>query len=50
MRLRAVMAAPNGRYTGLVDRGWRIHRYTKYDVYGDPARIVDELTRALELP
>jgi very-short-patch-repair endonuclease len=35
-----------GRYTRLVDRGWRIYRYTKYDVYRDPARIVDELTRA----
>ena len=38
-----------GRYTRLVDRGWRIHRYTKYDVYGDPGRIVDELARALGL-
>jgi hypothetical protein len=39
-----------GRYTRLVDRGWRIYRYTKYDVYGDPGRIVAELTRALDLP
>lgn len=37
-----------GRYTRLVDRGWRIYRYTKYEVYGDPARIVAELSRALE--
>jgi hypothetical protein len=37
-----------GRYTRLVDRGWRIYRYTKYDVYGDPGRIVEELSRALE--
>ena len=36
-----------GRYTRLVDRGWRIYRYTKFDVYGDPGRIVTELTRAL---
>ena len=36
-----------GRYTRLVDRGWRIYRYTRFDVYGDPARIVAELTRAL---
>jgi hypothetical protein len=36
-----------GRYTRLVDRGWRIYRYTKYDVYVEPGRIVDELTRAL---
>jgi very-short-patch-repair endonuclease len=37
-----------GRYTRLVDRGWRIYRYTKYDVYGDPGRIVAELARALQ--
>jgi hypothetical protein len=37
-----------GRYTRLVDRGWRIYRYTKYEVYRDPGRIVTELTRALE--
>jgi hypothetical protein len=36
-----------GRYTRLVDRGWRIYRYTKHDVYGDPGRIIAELTRAL---
>ena len=39
-----------GRYTRLVDRGWRIYRYTKHDVYGAPERIVTELTRALERP
>ena len=39
-----------GRYTRLVDRGWRIYRYTKHDVYGAPQRIVTELTRALERP
>ena len=32
------------------DRGWRIYRYTKHDVYGAPQRIVTELTRALERP
>jgi very-short-patch-repair endonuclease len=37
-----------GRYTRLVDRGWRIYRYTKYDVYAEPGRIVAELTRAIE--
>ena len=36
-----------GRCTRLVDRGWRIYRYTRFDVYGDPGRIVAELTRAL---
>ena len=39
-----------GRYTRLVDRGWRIYRYTKHDVYRFPERIVAELTRALERP
>lgn len=37
-----------GRYTRLVDRGWRIYRYTRHDVYGAPERIVAELARALE--
>ncbi|MFC4946162.1 endonuclease domain-containing protein [Pseudonocardia sp. GCM10023141] len=36
-----------GRYTRLVDQGWRIYRYTKYDIYNEPARIVADLTRAL---
>ena len=36
-----------GRYTRLVARGWRIYRYTRYDVYGDPGRIITELTHAL---
>jgi hypothetical protein len=36
-----------GRYTRLVARGWRIYRYTRFDVYGDPGGIVAELTRAL---
>jgi hypothetical protein len=35
-----------GRYTRLVDDGWRIYRYTKYEVYGEPERIVAQLTRA----
>lgn len=39
-----------GRYTRLVDRGWRIYRYTKYDVYRTPDRIIGELTRALQRP
>ncbi|MET0188248.1 MAG: hypothetical protein ABW212_04560 [Pseudonocardia sediminis] len=37
-----------GRYTRLVDRGWRVYRYTKYDVFGARDRIVAELTRALQ--
>jgi very-short-patch-repair endonuclease len=36
-----------GRYTRLVARGWRIYRYTRFDVYGDPGRIITELTHAL---
>lgn len=36
-----------GRTTRLVDKGWRIYRYTKFEVYGDPTRIVAEVTRAL---
>lgn len=36
-----------GRYTRLLDRGWRIYRYTKLEVFGEPGRIVAELTRAL---
>ena len=35
-----------GRHTRLVDRGWRIYRYTKLDIFGGPERIVAELTRA----
>lgn len=36
-----------GRYTRLVDRGWRIYRYTALEVYREPGRIVAELGRAL---
>jgi hypothetical protein len=35
-----------GRYTRLVDDGWRIYRYTKFEVYGEPERIIAQLTRA----
>ena len=35
-----------GSYTRLVDDDWRIYRYTKFDVYGEPERIVDQLARA----
>lgn len=34
------------RYTRLVDDGWRIYRYTKYEVYGEPRKIITQLTRA----
>jgi hypothetical protein len=34
------------RTTRLVDLGWRVYRYTKRELYGEPGRIVAELTRA----
>lgn len=37
-----------GRYTRLVDRHWRIYRYTKYDVFGAANRIVAEVARAVQ--
>ena len=37
------------RTTDLVDRGWRIYRYTADDVLGTPARIVAQIRRALEI-
>jgi very-short-patch-repair endonuclease len=36
-----------GRYTRLVDAGWRIYRFTKYQVYAEPDEIVATITRAL---
>ncbi|MBN9097156.1 MAG: hypothetical protein J0I49_03455 [Pseudonocardia sp.] len=37
-----------GRYTRLVDKGWRIYRYTKYEIHREQQRILDEVGRALE--
>jgi very-short-patch-repair endonuclease len=37
-----------GRYTGLVDKGWRIYRYTKFEILRRPGLIVAQLTRARE--
>lgn len=34
------------RSTALVDKGWRIYRYTKDEVLGEPDRVVAELSRA----
>jgi hypothetical protein len=34
------------RSTRLVDLGWRLYRYSKLEVFGDPGRIIAELTRA----
>ncbi len=36
-----------GRYTRLVDAGWRIYRYTKFEIHRERDRIVTEITRAL---
>lgn len=36
-----------GRYTALVDAGWRIYRFTKYEVYGEPDEVVAKIARAL---
>ncbi len=36
-----------GRYTKLVDEGWRMYRFTKKDVYCHPSRTVDRIARAL---
>jgi very-short-patch-repair endonuclease len=35
------------RGTRLVDRGWRLYRYTKHEIYGEPNRIVADVRRAL---
>ena len=35
-----------GRYTGLVDGGWRIYRYTKFEILRRRDLIVAQLTRA----
>jgi very-short-patch-repair endonuclease len=37
-----------GRYTALVDKGWRIYRYTKLEILRRPSLIIAQLTRALE--
>jgi very-short-patch-repair endonuclease len=37
-----------GRETGLVDKGWRIYRYTKFEIQRRPDLIVEQLTRARE--
>jgi len=36
-----------GRYTRLVDAGWRIYRFTKYQLYAEPDEIVATISRAL---
>jgi very-short-patch-repair endonuclease len=36
-----------GRYTWLVDEGWRMYRFTKYQVYCEPDEIAAAVGRAL---
>jgi hypothetical protein len=38
-----------GRYTWLVDQKWRMYRFTKYEVYGEPDEILARIGRALML-
>lgn len=35
------------RHTALLDKGWRVYRYTKVDVFQRPAMIVDQVGRAI---
>jgi hypothetical protein len=44
--MRTAFDLARGAERALVDRGWAIHRYTKFDVYGERDRIVAELARA----
>lgn len=36
-----------GRITRLVDAGWRVYRYTRFEIRDEPDRIVAEIARAL---
>lgn len=45
---RARVRRDIARTTDLVDRGWRIYRYTADEVLGAPERIVAQVRRALE--
>jgi very-short-patch-repair endonuclease len=36
-----------GRHTALLDKGWRVYRYTKLDVLQRPELIVEQIGRAL---
>lgn len=39
-----------GRYTRLVSAGWRIYRYTRFEIRDEPGRIVADIAVALGLP
>lgn len=36
------------RYTALVDRGWRVYRYTGREILGEPEMVVAQIARALD--
>jgi very-short-patch-repair endonuclease len=36
-----------GRHTALLDKGWRVYRYTRLDLLRRPETIVDQIRRAL---
>lgn len=36
------------RYTNLVDAGWRVYRFTKYEILGEPDQVVAKIRRARE--
>lgn len=38
-----------GRYTWLVDDGWRMYRFTKYQVYREPDDLAATIERALDV-
>lgn len=38
-----------GRYTWLVDEGWRMYRFTKYEVYREPDQLAATIDRALSV-
>jgi hypothetical protein len=39
--------AVRARYTWLVDDGWRMFRFTKFEVYGEPDEVAATIGRAL---
>jgi very-short-patch-repair endonuclease len=39
----------NARGTDLVDDGWRLYRFTKHEVYGEPDEIAAKIDRALSV-
>ncbi|WP_298796742.1 hypothetical protein [Pseudonocardia sp. 73-21] len=46
--IRACWCTATAWCTRLVDKGWRIYRYTEYEIHREQQRILDEVGRALE--